>query len=164
LDIKEYVTDSNIFYMGIPFQSDSSFKYYITPDILGEICHIKKTIDGLNLLLSLKKVMIVDPSSENIRYVSNKIKLLGQFGLSKPDCSIIALSFQLNIPIMSTDFTVINTAKILSLNTLIPGKINFEVKKNKKYCSICKKYFDIKYLYCNCCGNKLIFKILKDAK
>jgi rRNA maturation endonuclease Nob1 len=150
--------------MGIPFQSDSSFKYYITTDILSEIYHIKKTIDGLNLLLSIKKVNIVDPHLVNIRYVSNKIKSLGQFGLSKPDCSIIALSFQLNLPIMSTDYAVINTAKILSLNTVIPGKSNFEIKKNKKYCSICKKFFDIGYLYCNYCGNKLIYKIFKDAK
>ncbi len=150
--------------MGIPFQSGSNFRYYITPEILGEIKHIKKKIDGLNLLLSLKKVIVIEPSLVNVKYILNKIKSLGQFGLSKPDCSIIALSFQLNLPIISTDYTVINTAKFLSLNTLIPGKSNFEVKKNKKYCSICKKYFEIKYLYCNYCGNKLIFKLYKEIK
>ncbi len=156
--IKEYATDSNIFYMGIPFQSDSSLKYFITPDILGEINHIKKKIDGLNLLLSLGKVEVIEPSPENIKHIINKIKLLGQFGLSKPDCSIIALGFQLKLPIISTDYTVINTAKFLSLNTIVPGKSNFEIVKTKKFCSMCKKYFDIKYMYCNCCGNKLIFK------
>jgi len=161
LDIKEYVADSNIFYMGIPFQSDSSFKYYITHEILGEINHIQKKIDGLNLLLSLKKVIIVEPSLANIKYISNKIKSLGQFGLSTPDCSIIALGFQLNLPIISTDYTVINTAKSLSLRTIVPGKSNFEVKQSKKYCSICKRYLAIKYLYCDHCGNKLIFKSIK---
>ncbi len=159
--IKEYVTDSNIFYIGIPFQSDSSFRYYITPEILSEINHIKKKIDGLNLLLSIKKVIIVEPSLINVKYILTKIKSLGQFGLSKPDCSIIALGYQLNLPIISTDYTVINTAKFLSLNTIIPGKSNFELKQNKKYCSICKKYFAIKFLYCNNCGNKLIFKPVK---
>ncbi len=147
--------------MGIPFQSDSSFRYYITPEILGEINHIKKKIDGLNLLLTLKKVIIVEPSLANITYILSKIKSLGQFGLSKPDSSILALGFQLNLPIISTDYTVINTAKFLSLDTIVPGKSNFEVKQNKKYCSICKKYFDIRFLYCNQCGNKLIFKSIK---
>ncbi len=147
--------------MDIPFQSDFSFKYYITPEILGEINHIKKKIDGLNLLLSLKKVIIVEPSLANIAYILNKIKSLGQFGLSKPDSSILALGFQLNLPIISTDYTVINTAKFLSLDTIVPGKSNFEVKQNKKYCSICKRYFAIRFLYCNQCGNKLIFKSIK---
>ncbi len=147
--------------MGIPFQSDSSFKYYITPEILSEINHIQKRIDGLNLLLSLKKVIIIEPSLANIKYILKKIKILGQFGLSNPDCSIIALGFQLNLPIISTDYTVINTAKSLSLHTIVPGKSNFELKQNKKYCSICKKYFAIKCMYCNYCGNKLIFKPIK---
>ncbi len=144
--------------MGIPFQSDSNLKYYITPDILNEINHIKKKIDGLNLLLSLGKVIVIEPLPENIKYVIHRIKLLGQFGLSKPDCSIIALSFQLKLPILSTDYTVINTAKFLSLDTIVPGKSNFEIVKTKKFCSMCKKYFDVKYMYCNYCGNKLIFK------
>jgi UPF0271 protein len=161
LVIKEYVADSNIFYMGIPFQSDSSLKYFITPDILSEIRHIKKKINGLDLLLSLGKVIVMDPSPENIKHIVNKIKLLGQFGLSKPDCSIIALSFQMKLPIISTDYTIINTAKFLSLDTLIPGKSNFEIVKTTKFCSICKKYYDIKFMYCNYCGNKLIYKHLK---
>ncbi len=83
---------------------------------------------------------------------------MGQFGLSKPDCSIIALSFQLKLPIISTDYTVINTAKFLSLDTIVPGKSNFEIVKTKKFCSICKKYFDMNNMYCNYCGNKLVFK------
>ncbi len=147
--------------MGIPFQSDSNLKYYITPDILSEINHIKKKIDGLNLLLSLGKVIVVEPSPENIKRIIKKIKLMGQFGLSNPDCSILALGFQLNLPIISTDYTVINTAKFLSLHTIVPGKSNFEVTENKKFCSICKKYFEVKYPYCNSCGNKLIFKNIK---
>lgn len=158
---KEYVTDSNIFYMGIPFQSDSSLRYIITSDILSEVRHIKKKINGLDLLLSLGKVMVVEPSPENIKHILNRIKLSGQFGLSKPDCSIIALSFQLKLPIMSTDYTVINTAKFLSLDTLVPGKSNFEIVKTTKFCSICKKHYDLKFMYCNNCGNKLIYKHLK---
>ena len=144
--------------MGIPFQSDYGIRYYISPDILNEITHIKKKIDGLNLLLSLEKVIVIEPSMDNIKYINKKIKSQGQFGLSKPDCSIIALGFQLKHPIISTDYTVINMAKFLLLDTIVPGKSNFELVKTKKFCSICKKYFDVRYMYCNYCGNKLIFK------
>jgi endoribonuclease Nob1 len=144
--------------MGIPFQSDYGLRYYISPDILNEITHIKKNIDGLNLLLSLEKVIVIEPSMDNIRYINKKIKSLGQFGLSKPDCSIIALGIQLNLPIISTDYTVINMAKFLLIDTIVPGKADFEIVKTKKFCSICKKYFEVKYMYCNCCGNKLKFK------
>jgi endoribonuclease Nob1 len=144
--------------MGIPFQSDYGIRYYISPDILNEITHIKKKIDGLNLLLSLEKVIVIEPSMDNIKYINKKIKSLGQFGLSKPDCSIIALGFQLKHPIISTDYTVINMAKFLLIDTIVPGKSNFELVKTKKFCSICKKYFDVRYMYCNYCGNKLIFK------
>ena len=150
--------DSNIFYMGIPYQSDNTLRYYITTEILNEIMHIKKEIDGLNLLLSLGKVVVKEPSNKYTNFIINKIKTIGQFGLSIPDCSIIALSYQLKIPLMSTDYSIINLAKFLSIEAIIPGKNEFEVRKTKKYCSICKKYFDIKYMYCNCCGNKLIFK------
>jgi len=158
LVIREYVIDSNIFYMGIPYQSDHTLRYYITPEILNEIIHIKKEIDGLNLLLSLGKVIVKEPSNKYMHFIINKIRSMGQFVLSKPDCSIIALSYQLKIPLMSTDYTVINLANFLSIEAIVPGKSAFEVKRSKKYCSICKKYFTLKCMYCNCCGNKLIFK------
>jgi endoribonuclease Nob1 len=144
--------------MGIPYQSDNTLRYYVTTEILNEIMHIKKEIDGFNLLLSLGKVVVKEPSNKYTNFVINKIRTMGQFELSKPDRSIIALSYQLKIPLMSTDYAVINLANFLSIETMVPGKGVFESKKSIKYCSICKKYFNIKFMYCNCCGNKLIFK------
>lgn len=147
--------------MGLPFQSDPASKYYITQEILNEIMHIKRTIDGLNLLISLGKVVIKDVLPENIFYMVKKIKSKGQFGLSKPDCSLLALSFQINLPIISTDYALINMARHLSLEAIVPGKNNFHTLNTRKYCSICKKFFNIKFLYCNFCGNKLVFKNYK---
>jgi UPF0271 protein len=158
LDTKEYVTDSNIFYLGIPFQSGFDFRYYITGEVFNEIKHIKKEIGGLELLLSLGKVVIRNPSLTNMTVIKNKIKTKGQFGLSASDCSIIALSFELGLPIFSKDYALINTAKLLSLKTEIPGKSGFQTMKSKKFCSICKKYYPYRNLYCNYCGNKLVYK------
>ncbi len=158
MDTKEYVTDSNIFYLGIPFQSGFAFRYYITNEVFNEIKHIKKEIGGLELLLSLGKVVIKNPTPNNMTTIKEKIKSNGQYGLSNSDCSIIALSYELGLPIFSKDYALINTAKLLSLKTEIPGKGSFETMRSKKFCSICKRYFSYRYLYCYCCGNKLIYK------
>jgi rRNA maturation endonuclease Nob1 len=144
--------------MGIPYQSDYTQRYYISNEILNEIIHIKKEIDGLNLLLSLGKVVVKEPLDKQMNFILNKMKSLGQYGLSKADCSIIALSYQLKIPLMSTDYSLVNLANLLSIKTIVPGKAVFETRRSKKFCSICKKYFVIRHMYCNFCGNKLAFK------
>ena len=91
---KEFVTDSNIFYSGIPFQTTSDFVYYVTPDIQDEINHIKKRIGGFNLLITAGKVIIQEPDINIISMVRQKCIDLGQMELSKADCSVIALSLQ----------------------------------------------------------------------
>ncbi len=144
--------------MGIPFQTNEGFTYYITSSILSEIEHIKKNIDGLSVLIMLKKVIIKEPASKTLSFIIKKSVKNGQFGLSLPDYSIIALSFDLKIPIISTDYALINTAKLFSIETIVPGKKNFSIAKSKKFCSICKRFCPIKDFFCDRCGNKLIFK------
>lgn len=155
---KKYVTDSNIFYMGIPFLASSDSVYFITSRIYDEIKHIKKNIDGLNILLSTRKVVIHEAEIEYVSRVRNKSIQIGQFGLSKADHSVIALGLQLQLPILTADYALANTAKHFSLEVLTPGKKNFSVKKSSKYCSICRIFFELQFRYCNLCGNKLILK------
>ncbi|CAN5781263.1 hypothetical protein BH23THE1_BH23THE1_04840 [soil metagenome] len=155
---KKFVTDSNIFYSGIPFQTTSDYVYYITPDIQEEINHIKRRIDGLNLLITTGKVIIHEPDIDILSMVQQKCIDLVQTGLSKADCSVIALSIQLHIPILSTDYALANAAKYFSINILTPGKKNFVTKKTTKYCSICKIFFDLNSSFCNECGNSLVLK------
>ena len=155
---KKFVTDSNIFYGGIPFQTTSDYIYYITPDIEEEINHIKRRIDGLNLLITAGKVIIQEPDIKFHSMVKQKCIDLGQMELSKADHSVIALSLQLHLPILSTDYALVNTAKYFSINILTPGKKNFVTKKTIKYCSICKTLFDLRSSYCDKCGNRLVLK------
>ncbi len=155
---KKFVTDSNIFYGGIPFQTTSDYIYYITPDIEEEINHIKRRIDGLNLLITAGKVIIQEPDIKFHSMVKQKCVDLGQMELSKADHSVIALSLQLHLPILSTDYALVNTAKYFSINILTPGKKNFVTKKTIKYCSICKTLFDLRSSYCDKCGNSLVLK------
>lgn len=155
---KEFVTDSNIFYSGIPFQTTSDYVYYITPAIQEEINHIKRRIDGLNLLITAGKVIIHEPDNIVHSIVKRKCIDLGQMELSKADRSVIALSLQLHLPILSSDYALANAAKYFSINVLTPGKKNFVTKKTTKYCSICKTFFDLKSSFCNKCGNSLVLR------
>ena len=155
---KKFVTDSNIFYSGIPFQTTSDHVYYITPDIQKEINHIKGRLDGLNLLITTGKVIISEPGINIHSMVRQKCVHLGQMELSKADHSVIALSLQLHLPILSADYALANAARYFSIKVLTPGKKNFVTKKTIKYCSICKTLFDLKSNFCNRCGNSLVLK------
>ena len=154
----KFVTDSNIFYSGIPFQTSSDYVYYITPDIQKEINHIKRRIDGLNLLITTGKVIIYEPDIKLLYMVRQKCIERGQNELSTADCSIIALGLQLHLLILSADYALVNAARYFSLNILTPGKKNFVAKKTIKYCSICKVFFDLKESFCDNCGNSLVLK------
>ncbi len=155
---KKFATDSNIFYIGIPYQSTFDYIYFITPEIYDEIKHIKKNIDALDLLLTLGKVRLIDASKDNISKVRKKEIEVGQKRLSLADCSVIALGLQLNIPILSTDFSLVNLAKHLCLKTEIPGKKNFTMRTTMKYCSICKLFFTNSMEFCKECGNLLVIR------
>ncbi len=156
--LDKFVTDANIFYMGLPFLTAAKHTYYITPQIFDEIKHIKKNVDGLDLLMITKKVIVMEASRENILKVKEKEIEVGQCCLSDADHSIVALAIQLNLPILSTDFSLANVAKHLSLKVITPGKKKFILRSSSKYCSICKKFFTNNLEYCQYCGNKLIIR------
>lgn len=145
--------------MGLPFLTTSPSIYYITPQIYDEIKHIKKNVDGLNLLIITKKVVIMEASFENMEKVKRKEAEIGRISLSVADRSLIALGMQVNVPILSTDFSLVNVAKHLSLKVIAPGKKNFVTRSSKKYCSICKKFYTKDLEFCENCGNRLIVKL-----
>lgn len=144
--------------MGLPFLTTSTYTYYITPQIYDEIRHIKKNVDGLNLLLITKKVVVMEASNENIVKVRKMEEQIGRNVLSEADQSIVALGIQLNVPVLSTDFSLVNVAKHLSIQVVIPGKKNFVTRSSGKYCSICKKFVTKNLEFCEYCGNRLTVK------
>ena len=111
--------------MGIPYQSNFDYIYFITPQIYDEIKHIKKNIDALDLLITLSKVHLMDATNDQISKVRKKEAEVGKICLSEADCSIIALALSLNIPLLSTDFALVNTAKHLRIKVVTPGKKKF---------------------------------------
>lgn len=157
---KTFISDSNVFYMGIPFQSSPDVSFVITSLIHDEIKHIKKNVSGLETLIYTGRVSIINPTRES--YID--LKLNSNFEIAKlsdADISLIALGKELKYPIISSDFALANFAKKLHLEVLIPGKGKFRIKSLKHYCSICKSFIDTPQLYCNICGNKLVLKRTK---
>ena len=154
--LNNFATDANIFYMGLPFLTTAENTYFITPEIFDEIKHIKKNLDALDLLMITKKVIIIEPSRHKILEVKKKEIEVGRVCLSTADHSIIALALELNFPLLTTDFSLANVAKHLSLKIVTPGKKSFSLRTSRKYCSICKKFFSNISEYCDCCGNQLI--------
>lgn len=158
---KFFIADSNVFYLGIPFQSSSDILFVITSPIRDEIKHIRKNIHGFETLISAGRVSVIDPSQESF----NTLKEIGSSfevsRLSDADLSLIALARELKYPIISSDYTLANLAKKLSLEVIIPGKDRFKIKSMKHYCSICRSFTGTLAPYCNICGNKVILKRIK---
>ena len=108
--------------MGIPFQSTLDVTFLITTPIYDEIKHIKKHISGLELLLSAKRVSIIDPSPKFITNVKKKVVEINALELSDADLTVIALGMEMEYPILSTDYILVNLAKHLHLQVVSTGE------------------------------------------
>lgn len=147
--------------MGIPFQSSSDILFVITSLIHNEIEHIRKNIHGLETLISAGRVSVMDPSQESFNTLKKLDSSYEVLRLSDADLSIIALGRELKYPIISSDYTLANLAKKLSLEVIIPGKDKFKLKSLKHYCSICRSFTNTSAPYCSICGNKVVLKKAK---
>ncbi len=152
------VLDASAFYAGIPFLSQS--EYYTTSLVYDEIKHIKKTHDALGVLLQTKRLEIRDP---DIQYIESVNKVARQTGdrshLSKQDISVIALSLELNLELITDDFAVSNVAKNLKIKIypLMTSGIQ-KVGNWIHYCPGCNKSFS-ELSICPLCGNTLRRKL-----
>ena len=155
------VLDSSTFYAGIPFSSNEPS--YITSLIYGEIEHIKKDHDAIQILIETKRLMIRDPEHRFIITVNDAAKKSGDFpNLSHEDISAISLSLQLEAELVTDDFTISNVAKNLNIKVIplmTSGIKNVVIWKY--YCPGCKTNFS-KVTECPRCGNRLKRKPMKN--
>jgi len=155
------VLDSSAFYAGIPFSSNEPS--YITSLIYGEIEHIKKDHDAIQILIETKRLMICDPEHQFIITVNDAAKKSGDFpNLSHEDISAIALCLQLKAELVTDDFAISNVAKNLSIKVIpvMTNGIN-DVITWTYYCPACKTNFS-KITECPNCGNILKRRPLKN--
>jgi len=156
------VLDATAFYAGIPFSSNDSFM--TTSLVYEEIRHIKAKQGVLDMLQQTNRLQIRDPEEKAVNTVND---IAGKTGdnqtISEQDVSVIALSLENDIELITDDFAVTNVAKQLGVKTssLMTQGIKV-VGKWISYCSVCGKEFS-KQKECPICGNKLNRKLIKKS-
>jgi UPF0271 protein len=155
LGIYEYVLDANAFYLGLSFLSFT--KSFTTSLVFDEVRHLKGSYSLLETLVQTNNLIIIDPDEENLSKVCGvAIKSGDSARLSKSDISVLALAYQLKKPLISDDFSVENTAKLLRISILPLGTSGIKyTRKWISYCQTCGKGYGSYFTECLICGNKL---------
>lgn len=148
------VLDASAFYAGIPFAS--SQKHRTTPTVFDEICHIKSNYGGVDALIQVGRLIIMEPADDAIRKVRQKAKDSGELAeLSVADISVIALCVEHSGRLITDDYAVSNIAKLLGI-TVIPimSEGTRRLKQWTLYCPACKR--DVRTgTRCNVCGSQI---------
>lgn len=159
----EYVLDANAFYLGLPYLSFA--KCYTTSLVFEEVRHLKGPYSLLETLVETDNLRIVDPDekfADSVYGVS--LKSGDSSKLSKADISVLALAYQLNKTLVSDDFAVENTAKLLGISLMPLGTKGIKhTRKWISFCRTCGKGYGPNTTECLVCGNRLKrrFKRLK---
>ena len=157
------ILDASAFYAGIPFRD--SKEYFITPLVLDEIKHIKKSHDAIETIMETNRLKIREPNGKYLEKAVHASKNTGDYQqLSKQDLSIIALGVELNGQLITDDFAISNVAKNLGLQVspLMTKGIS-DVGKWVHYCPGCHTNHE-SGKECPSCGTPLKRKLLKKTE
>lgn len=151
----KYVLDANAFYAGLPFLS--STKCYTTSLVFEEVRHLKGSYSLLEILVEADNLRIVDPDEKYANEVYNVTIQSGDYSkLSKADISVLALAYQLGKTLISDDFAVENTAKLLGISIMpLVTKGIKHIRKWISFCGTCGKGYGPNITECSICGNRL---------
>jgi endoribonuclease Nob1 len=151
----EYVLDANAFYSGLPFLSFT--KCYTTSLVFEEVRHLKSSYSLLETLVETDNLRIVDPDEKFAKEIYGIAIKSGDYSkLSKADISVLALACQLGKTLISDDFAVENTAKLLGIS--IRPLTTKGIKHTRKwisFCWTCGKGYGPNITECLICGNRL---------
>ncbi len=142
------IFDATAFYAGVPFlvcnNGSLTYDYYTTPGVIEEIKHIKHRLDAVNMLVSMQRIKVIEPSHEYTVKAKGYAMVYGEYELSDTDISIIALALMLkekqpymnnNIIIASDDFSIANVARAIGIDvTFITNKGIRHIIKWIRYC------------------------------
>ncbi len=146
--------DATAFYASTPFLS--SGKYYTTNAVFNEIKHIKKSISAVEALVDSGKLAILDPDKSQLQAVSEAAKKTGDYQkLSAEDLTVIALSRQMGIALITDDMAAANVAASIGISVESVSKQLKHVRKWVSYCSACGVGYGPNAKECDRCGNKL---------
>ncbi len=164
-----YILDASAFINGFQLVSKNNFT---VPEITEEIKDFESKLT-MDMAIEEGRLCILDVP---IKYITGIEDIISKSGdvlrLSEPDKKLIALAYMLscenkNIMVISDDYTIQNTLKIL--NIPFSGVLTFGIKEIynwKKVCEGCKKEYGEDYPFddCEICGSKIFKKRIKVNK
>ncbi len=147
------VLDASAFYAGIPFAS--SQKHHTTPQVFDEIRHIKAGYGGIEALLDVGRLIVMEPPRDMVLRVQQTVKKAGETGkLSDADISVIALCAEHSGSLVSDDYAVSNIAKIMGLRVVpVMSAGTRRLKQWIRYCPSCKRKLQSE-ARCSVCGGE----------
>jgi endoribonuclease Nob1 len=111
----------------------------------------------LEVLVEADNLRIVDPDEKYANKVYSVTIQSGDYSkLSKADISVLALAYQLGKTLISDDFAVENTAKLLGISIMpLVTKGIKHIRKWISFCGTCGKGYGPNITECSICGNRL---------
>ena len=101
------ILDASAFYAGVPFGSPST--YHTTPEVYGEIEHIKRAQRVADALQEMGRLVVISPQDDHVRRARAAALSSGDLPqLSVPDVSVLALASQTGLDIITDDYAVSN--------------------------------------------------------
>ena len=118
---------------------------------------MKGSYSLLEVLVEADNLRIVDPDEKYANEVYSVTIQSGDYSkLSKADISVLALAYQLGKTLISDDFAVENTAKLLGISIMpLVTKGIKHIRKWISFCGTCGKGYSPNITECSICGNRL---------
>lgn len=147
------VLDASAFYAGIPFASPD--RHRTTPNVLDEVRHIKAGYGGVDTLIGVGRLTVMEPSSDAVHKTRQVAKDAGELGeLSDADISVIALCVEHSGRLVTDDYAVSNVAKLLGINVVpVMTEGTRRLKRWTRYCPSCKRNMHSESK-CGVCGGE----------
>ena len=147
---KGAVVDASALIGGLPYSG--SLRLHIPPLVEKEVRGLK----GVDLLMAAH-LQVSRPSSENIERVRRAATETGDDArLSEADIEVLALGLELELPILTDDYSIQNLANHMGLSYIPVGEKGITRKLEWIYrCKGCGRYFEEKPPVCPICGSDI---------
>jgi endoribonuclease Nob1 len=156
----KFALDATAFYQG--FHLRFSSPCITTGLVFEEISHIQNKLSTLENLILNKRIIILEPNNNTVRFVKSSAKQIGESRLTEADISILALAKDYSAILVTDDFAVCNLGRTIRIGLLNLGTKGIrDTRKWMKFCSNCGRGYPSTQLVCSICGNKLRIRYKK---
>ncbi|MFX0045441.1 MAG: NOB1 family endonuclease [Candidatus Hermodarchaeota archaeon] len=156
-----YVLDAAALFSQWTLQNPDS-SLLTTPSVLNELVN-RPSQERAQRLISTDRLRVEAPGPKHVKAVKKAAEHTGDLGvLSKVDTELIALALQekernKRVTVVSTDLSVLNTAALLGISILDPGKRMKHLVRWRLKCPACdhEEDFVAVRMECPVCGTEM---------